>query len=114
MAKTKAKNDKDDKKRAPKAAAKNGGKASAVVPSTNGASANGVHPKPAARMSKEEFEKELARLQVELVKMQEWVKATGAKIMVVFEGRDTAGKGGVIKAITMRTNARVFRVVALP
>ena len=50
---------------------------------------------------------------VDLVKMQEWVKATGAKVCVVFEGRDTAGKGGVIKRITERTSPRVFRVVAL-
>jgi polyphosphate kinase 2 len=52
-------------------------------------------------------------LQVELVKMQEWVKASGAKVCVLFEGRDTAGKGGVIKRITERTSPRVFRVVAL-
>ena len=68
-------------------------------------------PKP--KMSAKEFEKEMEKLQVELVKMQEWVKATGAKICVVFEGRDTAGKGGVIKRITERTSPRVFRVVAL-
>ena len=65
------------------------------------------------RMSNKEFEKELEKLQVELVKMQEWVKASGAKVCVVFEGRDTAGKGGVIKRITERTSPRVFRVVAL-
>ena len=50
----------------------------------------------------------------ELVAMQEWVKATGAKIIIVFEGRDTAGKGGTIKRITERVSPRVFRVVALP
>jgi polyphosphate kinase 2 len=65
-------------------------------------------------MSRKEFEKEVLKLQVELVKLQEWVKATGAKVIIVFEGRDTAGKGGVIKAITERTSPRVFRVVALP
>ncbi len=64
-------------------------------------------------MSRKEFEKELEKLQVELVKMQEWVKVTGAKICVLFEGRDTAGKGGVIKRITERVSPRVFRVVAL-
>jgi polyphosphate kinase 2 len=53
------------------------------------------------------------KLQIELVKMQEWVRASGAKVCVVFEGRDTAGKGGVIKRITERTSPRVFRVVAL-
>ncbi len=65
------------------------------------------------KMSSKEFEKEMEKLQVELVKMQEWVKATGAKICVLFEGRDTAGKGGVIKRIVERTSPRVFRVVAL-
>ena len=55
----------------------------------------------------------MEKLQVELVKMQEWVKASGAKVCVLFEGRDTAGKGGVIKRITERTSQRVFRVVAL-
>jgi polyphosphate kinase 2 len=70
--------------------------------------------KPQAKMSAKEFEKEMERLQVELVKMQEWVKYTGAKVCILFEGRDTAGKGGVIKRITERTSPRVFRVVALP
>jgi len=64
-------------------------------------------------MSRKEFDKEMEKLQVELVKMQEWVKATGAKICVLFEGRDTAGKGGVIRRITERVSPRVFRVVAL-
>jgi polyphosphate kinase 2 len=66
------------------------------------------------KMKRKEFEKELEKLQVELVKMQEWVKVSGAKICVVFEGRDTAGKGGVIRRITERVSPRVFRVVALP
>ncbi len=66
------------------------------------------------KMKRKEFEKELEKLQIELVKMQEWVKASGAKVCVVFEGRDTAGKGGVIKRIAERTSPRVFRVVALP
>jgi polyphosphate kinase 2 len=68
---------------------------------------------PPPAMSKKEFEKEMEKLQVELVRMQEWVKATGAKIVVLFEGRDTAGKGGVIRRITERVSPRVFRVVAL-
>ncbi len=68
-------------------------------------------PKPG--MSRKEFEKEMEKLQVELVKLQEWVKVSGAKICVLFEGRDTAGKGGVIKRITERVSPRVFRVVAL-
>ncbi len=70
-----------------------------------------AEPKP--KMSAKEFDKEIKKLQVELVKLQEWVKATGAKICVLFEGRDTAGKGGVIRAITERVSPRVFRVVAL-
>ena len=64
-------------------------------------------------MSRKDFEKEMEKLQVELVKLQEWVKFKGAKICVLFEGRDTAGKGGVIKRITERVSPRVFRVVAL-
>ncbi len=60
------------------------------------------------------YERELARLHVELVKLQEWAVHTGAKVCVVFEGRDGAGKGGVIKAMTERVSPRVFRVVALP
>jgi polyphosphate kinase 2 len=69
---------------------------------------------PAARMKNKEYEPELRRLHGELVSMQEWVKDTGAKVCIVFEGRDTAGKGGTIKAITERVSPRVFRVVALP
>lgn len=59
------------------------------------------------------YEKELRRLQMELVKMQEWVKANGVKVVVIFEGRDAAGKGGVIKRITERLNPRICRVAAL-
>ena len=66
------------------------------------------------KMKKKEYEAEMRRLQGELVAMQEWVKASGAKVMVVFEGRDTAGKGGTIQRITERTSPRVFRHVALP
>lgn len=68
----------------------------------------------AGKMSRKDFDDELARLQGELVKVQEWVKETGAKICVVFEGRDAAGKGGTIKRITERVSPRVFHVVALP
>ena len=64
-------------------------------------------------MSRKEFESELEKLQVELVKLQEWVKVSGAKVCVLFEGRDAAGKGGIIKRLTERTSPRVFRVVAL-
>ena len=61
-----------------------------------------------------EYEKELAKLHEELVKVQEWVKHKGLKVCIVFEGRDGAGKGGTIKAITERVSPRIFRVVALP
>ncbi len=71
-------------------------------------------PEAAPSLSRKEFEEQLEPLQVELVKLQEWVKATGAKVCVLFEGRDAAGKGGIIKRITERTSPRVFRVVALP
>jgi polyphosphate kinase 2 len=66
------------------------------------------------KLSRKKYEKQLARLHAELVQVQEWVQRTGAKICVVFEGRDGAGKGGTIKAITERLSPRVFRVVALP
>jgi polyphosphate kinase 2 len=66
------------------------------------------------KMKRKDFESELTKLQVELVRVQTWVRATGARVMVVFEGRDTAGKGGVISRITARTSPRVYRHVALP
>ncbi|CAG1004882.1 partial Polyphosphate:ADP phosphotransferase 3, partial [Anaerolineales bacterium] len=66
------------------------------------------------KLKTKEYEKELAKLHVELVKLQEWVKLKGLKVCIVLEGRDGAGKGGVIKAITERVSPRVFRVVALP
>src|SRR5260370_21196843 len=67
-----------------------------------------------AGMKRKAYEKELRKLQVELCHLQDWVKAKGARIIVLFEGRDAAGKGGTIKAITERVSPRVFRVVALP
>jgi len=66
------------------------------------------------KLTNKEYEAELRKLQTNLVEMQEWVKATGAKIAVVFEGRDAAGKGGVIHRITERVSPRVFRHIALP
>ena len=66
------------------------------------------------KLKRKEYEKELARLHVELVKLQQWVVHKGLKVCVVFEGRDGAGKGGTIKAITERVSPRIFRVVALP
>jgi polyphosphate kinase 2 len=65
------------------------------------------------KVSGKRYEKELARMHVELVKLQEWVKAKGLKVVVIFEGRDAAGKGGVIKRITESMNPRICRVVAL-
>ena len=69
---------------------------------------------PDADLSTKEYEKALKKLHVELVKLQLWVAHTGAKVCIVFEGRDGAGKGGTIKAITERVSPRVFRVIALP
>ena len=71
-------------------------------------------PEPGRKLKRKEYEAELEVLQGELVVLQQWVKATGAKICIVFEGRDTAGKGGTIKRITERVSPRTFRVAALP
>jgi len=73
-------------------------------------SSNAARPK----MNRKEYEKKLRKLQVRLCQLQDWVKSTGERIIVVMEGRDGAGKGGTIKAITERVSPRVFRVVALP
>src|SRR6201987_5861092 len=66
------------------------------------------------KMRNKEYAKELRKLQVELCRLQDWVKHKGLRVIVVFEGRDGAGKGGTIRAITERVSPRVFRVVALP
>ena len=75
-------------------------------------------PKQAAsdstKMKRKDYEKELRKLQVELCHLQDWVKTEGARVIIVFEGRDAAGKGGTIKALTERVSPRVFRTVALP
>ena len=73
---------------------------------------NGAGPKE--KLKGKRYDEEMEKLHVELVKLQEWVKFKGLKAMIVFEGRDGAGKGGAIKAITERVSPRVFRVVALP
>jgi polyphosphate kinase 2 len=104
MAKDKKKKKNKDKKKLETAQVQ----ASSEVGKDTAASAE---PRP--NMSRKEFESELEKLQVELVKMQEWVRVSGAKVCVLFEGRDAAGKGGIIKRITERTSPRVFRVVAL-
>ena len=91
-----------------------------LSPGTNGSVATKEHMEatPAKetkkkKMKRKAYEKELYRLQTELVKMQEWIKKQGLKVVVIFEGRDTAGKGGTIKRIMERLNPRVVRVVAL-
>jgi polyphosphate kinase 2 len=71
-------------------------------------------PSRNGRLKRKNYEKELHKLQVELCRLQDWVKHKGLRVIIVFEGRDTAGKGGTIKAITERVSPRVFRVVALP
>ncbi|WP_299348819.1 polyphosphate kinase 2 [uncultured Maritalea sp.] len=69
---------------------------------------------PSQKISNSKYELELARLQIELVKMQEWIKRSGHRVVVIFEGRDAAGKGGTIKRITAPLNPRIAQVVALP
>jgi polyphosphate kinase 2 len=79
-----------------------------------GSSKSGKIPPAKPKMKRKLYEEELEKLQIELVRLQDWVKCTQARIIVVFEGRDAAGKGGVIKRISERVSPRVFRVVALP
>jgi polyphosphate kinase len=81
---------------------------------STGAAMVAGHRRPAHKMKRKGYEKELHKLQVELCRLQDWVKETGARIIILFEGRDAAGKGGTIKAIVERVSPRVFRVVALP
>jgi polyphosphate kinase 2 (PPK2 family) len=76
--------------------------------------ADDTEPKGQEPLKGKEYLKELKKLQTELCILQDWVKATGQRIVIVFEGRDAAGKGGLIKAITERVSPRVFQVVALP
>ncbi|HSB01684.1 MAG TPA: polyphosphate kinase 2 [Anaerolineales bacterium] len=77
-------------------------------------SLSSIAPEQQLSINKKTYEKELARLQVELIKLQEWIRYKNLKVVVIFEGRDAAGKGGVIKRITESLNPRVCRVVALP
>jgi len=83
------------------------------MPKKHKQDARKTNPGPATRLEKKAYETELAGLQVELVKLQEWIRHKGLKVVVLFEGRDAAGKGGVIKRITECLNPRVCRVVAL-
>jgi polyphosphate kinase len=89
-------------------------KTAPVARRARGADAAQGDADPSTEMSGKEYAKELEKLHVELVKLQQWVVHAGAKVCIVFEGRDGAGKGGTIKAITERVSPRVFRVVALP
>jgi len=68
----------------------------------------------AARMKRKDYEEELEKLQVKLCHLQQWIKQKGLRVIIAFEGRDTAGKGGTIRAITERVSPRVFRIAALP
>jgi len=86
-----------------------------MAKSTGGKKSAPKKDKPdGAGPKRKEYDAELTKLHVELVKLQQWVQASGAKVCVLFEGRDGAGKGGTIKAITERVSPRVFRVIALP
>ena len=91
---------------------KNKDRAESVVDTA--AAPQGTTPGEKPKMKNKEYEPELFKLQVELVKLQEWVKHSGARIVILFEGRDAAGKGGIIKRIMERVSPRVFRLVALP
>jgi len=84
-----------------------------VATDSNASEQAGATTEPRTPMTRKGYEKEMRRLHEQLVAMQEWVRATGAKVCIVFEGRDTAGKGGTIKRITERVSPRVFRIVAL-
>jgi polyphosphate kinase len=86
----------------------------ALRKSTDATSANPEASSRDDRLKRKDYEKELRKLQVELCRLQDWVKYKGLRVIIVFEGRDTAGKGGTIKAITERVSPRVFRVIALP
>ena len=107
------KHKKSDEKRSQKNAKSQhdvGSRSAAPAPAPGDAAAEGPRPKMKAKA----YEAEMRILQGELVAMQEWVKATGAKVCVVFEGLDSAGKGGTIRRITERTSPRVFKHIALP
>jgi len=86
----------------------------AEVPASSAMAGQEAGAGPSSKMKRAEYEREMKILHGQLVAMQEWVRESGAKICVAFEGRDTAGKGGTIKRITERVSPRVFRVVALP
>ena len=84
------------------------------TPSDNAKGDSDIRPAKLKKLTDEVYERELEKLQIELVKLQYWVKEKGLKVVVIFEGRDAAGKGGAIKRITETLNPRIVRVVALP
>lgn len=88
--------------------------AEATMPKKTTKKSRGATDEPPEKLRSKDYERELAQLHGELVELQEWVKEKGLKVAIVFEGRDAAGKGGAIKAITERVSPRVFRVIALP
>jgi polyphosphate kinase 2 len=96
------------------AAAGDAAKSGAAPLSGNGKAGASAAPESRKKFGNKEYLQELSRLQVELVKLQEWIKHEGLKVVVIFEGRDAAGKGGVIKRITESLSPRIARVVALP
>jgi polyphosphate kinase len=108
----KGKGHKDRSKRSGKNSNPDGAAVTSAIPHASGRSSAVTEPLP--KMKEKEYQRHLRKLHGELVAMQEWVKSSGAKVCIVFEGRDTAGKGGTIKAITERVSPRVFKVVALP
>ena len=85
-----------------------------AAPESNGSPAHDPTAGEGEPMGRKEFERKLKPLHVELVKLQLWAQHTGLRAVVIFEGRDAAGKGGAIKAITERVSPRVFRIIALP
>jgi len=89
-------------------------KAGKTKEARNEGAAKSVDSQPKEKLKGKDYDKELARVHVELVKLQQWVVHKGLKVCILFEGRDGAGKGGTIKAITERVSPRIFRVVALP
>ena len=113
MAKTKDKKKKDEERDRDRKGTTHVAELAGANGAAGGNGAAGAETAP-SKMKAKEFDKEMEKLQVELVKLQEWVKTTGAKVCVLFEGRDAAGKGGIIKRITERTSPRVFRVIATP
>ena len=108
------KNQRDKKSKAPKHGDEAGTSTTSVGPEEPVTVAGEGGTPTRTKMKTKEYEKEMRRLQGELVAMQEWVKGTGAKVCIVFEGLDSAGKGGTIRRITERTSPRVFKHIALP